>query len=35
MKLIIRSAQNRRDNMIAAKLLKKVKKQRVREMAYT
>lgn len=35
MKLIIRAAQNRRDNMIAAKLLKKVKKQRVEQMAYT
>jgi hypothetical protein len=36
MKLIIRAAQKRRDNLIAAKLLKKtVKKQRVEQMAYT
>lgn len=37
MKLIIRSAQKRRDNLIAARLLKKqpAKKQRVEQMAYT
>ncbi len=36
LKLIVRSAQNRRDNMLAAKLTKKLsKKQRVEQMAYT
>ena len=36
LKLIIRSAKNRRDNMLAAKNAKKqVKKQRVEQMAYT
>ena len=35
MKSIICATQNRRDNMIAAKLLKKVKKQRVGQMACT
>jgi len=36
LKLIVRSAQNRRDNILAAKLTKKLsKKQRVEQMAYT
>ena len=36
MKLIIRSAQNRRDNMLAARVKKQqMKKQRVEQMAYT
>jgi len=36
LKLIVRAAQNRRDNMLAAKLTKKLsKKQRVEQMAYT
>jgi len=36
MKLIIRSAQNRRDNMLAARMKKRqLKKQRVEQMAYT
>ena len=36
LKLIIRAAQNRRDNMLAAKLKKRMsKKQRVEQMAYT
>jgi len=33
--LIIRSAQNRRDNWIASKKKQQVKKQRVEQMAYT
>ena len=35
LKLIIRAAQNRRDNMLATKKKQQVKKQRVGQMAYT
>ena len=35
MKLIIRAAQNRRDNWVASKKKQQVKKQRVEQMAYT
>jgi hypothetical protein len=35
LKLIVRAAQSRRDNMLSTKLKKQLKKQRVEQMAYT